>query len=239
MYGHLVLEEGARGRRSVLTAGEVMGMPLLQAQVPAPPGLREKVLHRRLRRAGKRLWEQGVDWALVGPEFPHALWPVLERAGVRQVEVERLCQEAAEPLVMALLARRGADPARAVVCLSGEHALGTVQTTAAALARRVGRLIIDCPRQGTELARWLRREYGLPLVEPGTLRPDVTAAFAPERGGTRAELRLYGRTPDLGGLVLGPAEGALPEGFAPLPLLAALREHGRLRQEEVRVTSLS
>lgn len=234
MYGHLVLDSAGTGRRSLLSEEQVLGMALLRINVPAPPGLREKALYRRLRRAGTRLWEGGVNRVLVDREFPHALWPVLERAGLRRVETEGLCQESAQALVLALLARRGVPLPRAAVCLSGSSALGPVQTTALALAPLVGRLIIDCPIRGGELAQWLKREYGLPLVEPGSMAAHVTAAFAPERSGVPADLRLYGRTPDLAGLLLVPAEGELPPEFEALPLLAALRERGTLPPLAVR-----
>lgn len=235
MYGHLLLDEELRGRRCAIEGERVRGMPLLLARVPAPPGVKEKVLLCRLRHAGERLWEQGVNRVLVAADFPHALWTPLAQAGLAPVEAETLCREAAEPLVLALLARRGLDPARTTVCLAGGQALGAVQNAAAALAARVGRLVIDCPGQGAALARWLRREYGLPLMEPGSVRADVTAAFSPERG-EGADLRLYGPVPDLGGLRLEPTDGPLPEDFAPLPLLAALRECGCLRREEVRAS---
>lgn len=236
MYGHFILDAAGAGRRSVLSGERVRGMVLLRVQVPAPPRLREKALRRRVRRAGEQLWEQGVNRVLVDSSFPDGLWEPLRQAGLAPVEVETLCREAAEPLVLALLEQRGTDPAKAAVCLRGGYALGAVQNAAVALARRVGRLIIDCPGRGQDLALWLRQEYGLPLVEPGSMEPDVTAAFSPERG-EGADLRLYGYTPDLGGLRLLPAEGELPPEFEPLPLLAALREGGWVRREELRAAA--
>lgn len=234
MYGHVVLDGAAAGRRCRVEREAVLGLPLLRAAVAAPPGLRERALFRRVRRAGERLWEQGVNRVLVGEDFPPALWGALRQAGLAPVETEALCREAAEPLVLALLERMGLDPARATVCLAGSCGLGAVQNAAEALARRVGRLVIDCPGRGSVLPLWLHQEFGLPLVEPGSVRPDVTAAFSPEKG-QDAALRLCGPVPDLGGLRLVPAEGSLPEGFDPLPLMAALREGGCLRREEVRV----
>lgn len=236
MYGHVELCPEGKGWRSVLSAQQVGGMTLLRAQVSAPPGLRRRALLRRLRRAGERLWAEGVNRVLVAADFPHALWEPLEQAGLAGVETAPLCRAQAGLLVLALLRRRGVEPERATVCLAGESAVGEVQRAAELLAPRVARLVIDCPRQGTELARWLRREYGLPLVEPGSLRADVTAAFAPDRDGVRADLRLCGRAPELAGLRLEPEEGALPEGFAPLPFMAALWECGQLPPLTVRDT---
>lgn len=233
MVGHVVLDRGRRGRRSRLEAERVLGLALTRAVVPAPPGLGEKALLRRVYRAGEKLWGQGINRVLVGEDFPPALWEPLRRAGLAPADVEPLCREAAAPLVLALLERRGLDPAKAAVCLAGSCALGEVQNAAEALARHVGTLVIDCPGRGEALARWLHREYGLPLMEPGSVRPDVTAAFATERA-EGADLLLCGPHPDLGGLALVPAEGgSLPEGFATLPLLAVLRESGCLRREEI------
>lgn len=235
MYGHLVLDAAGTGRRGAASQERVCGMALACMSVPAPPGLRERVLLRRLYRAGVRLWEQGVNRVLVDREFPHTLWPVLERAGLRPVEPESLCQEAAPALLLALLARRGLPPARAAVCLCAGCAAGPVQSAALALAPRVGRLVIDCPLRGGELARWLNREYGLPLVEPGTIPADVTAVFTPERRETPAQLQLYGPAPRLAGLCLAPAQGELPPRFEALPLLAALRESGLLAPGDIAV----
>lgn len=234
MLGHLVLDKAGRGRRCRLEEERAAGLGLLRAAVPAPPGLREKALCRRVYRAGEALWEQGVNRVLVGEDFPPALWAPLRCAGLAPMETETLCRELAEPLILAQLEREGKDPARAAVCLAGSAALGAVQNAAEALAKRVGRLIIDCPGRGEVLALWLHQEYGLPLIEPGSVCPDLTAAFSPEKG-EGAALRLCGPEPDLGGLRLVPVSGPLPAGFQPLPLLAALRECGCLRREELRV----
>lgn len=233
MLGHLVADRTGRGWRCRLEEERVLGLSVLRAAVPAPPGLREKALSRRVYRAGEKLWEQGVNRVLVGEDFPPALWGPLREAGLAPMETETLCREAAEPLTLALLGRMGLDPAKATVCLAGSCALGAVQNAAEALARQVGRLVIDCPGRGSVLTLWLHQEYGLPMIEPGSVRPDVTVAFSQEKG-QDAALRLCGAEPDLGGLRLVPEEGTLPEGFDPLPLMAALRENGCLRREEVK-----
>lgn len=206
-------------------------MALLAVKVPAPE--KRKTLRRRMYRAGERLWERGVNRVLVDKDFPPALWEPLAEAGLSGVEVETLCQSAAEGLILAALARRGIDPARATVCLRGYHAAGAIQQAALGLARRVNRLVIDCPGRGEALALWLSREYGLPLMEPGVIQADVTADFSAGRERAPADLRLYGSTPDLGGLALRPRGWSLPPEIEPLPLLAALRDCGRLGEVEV------
>lgn len=232
MLGHLVVNRTGRGWRCRLEEERVLGLNILQAVVPAPPELREKVLRRRVYRAGERLWEQGVNRVLVQESFPPELWEPLRRAGLAPVETETLCRELAAPMVLALLERKGLDPARSVVCLAGSCALGAMQNAAEDLSRQVGTLIIDCPGRGEVLSLWLHQEYGLPLMEPGSVPPDVTVSFSPEKG-EGADLLLCGPVPSLDGLRLVPREGALPEGFDALPLLAALRESGCLEREAI------
>lgn len=234
MLGHLVTDRDGRGWRCRLEEERVLGLNILRAVVPAPPKLREGALSRRVYRAGERLWEQGVNRVLVEEAFPPALWGPLRRAGLAPVETETLCRELAAPLVLALLDKRGLDPAKSVVCLAGSCALGAMQNAAEALSRQVGRLIIDCPGRGEVLSLWLHQEYGLPLMEPGSVPPDVTVSFSPEK---EADLLLCGPVPNLGGLRLALRAGTLPEGFATLPLLAALRENGCLESGALRAES--
>lgn len=231
MYGHLLLQEGAPGRRPVLEMTEIRGMGLLQTQVPVREGEGLRAIERRVLRAGRRLWEEGVNRVLVSSQFPHALWRPLERAGLRQVECAPLCRQMAAPLALAALARRRKAPGRAVVCLSGGHAMPELEQAAIRLAQQVGTLVIDVPGWGGALARWLHREFGIPLVEPGAVPIDLTVAFG--EGGA-GELQLWG-CPRLDGLRLEPAEPFFGGEFAPLPLLSALWECGRLDLEELRV----
>lgn len=235
MYGHLILDASKTGRKGLLTQEQVCGMTLASMTLPTPPELRERVLLRRLYRSAVRLWEQGVNRVLVDREFPHVLWPVLQRAGLHPADTAPLCQEAAPALILALLARRGRVPAKAAVCLCGSSAAGSVQNTALALAPLVGRLVIDCPYRGGDLARQLNRAYGLPLTEPGSIPADVTAVFTADRPHIPADLRLCGRTPDLAGLFLVPARGNLPPELEALPLLAALRERGLCSSSDIAV----
>lgn len=236
MLGHLVVDRAGRGWRCRLEEERVLGMKILRATVPVPPGLREKAVRRRVYRAGERLWEQGVNRVLAEEDFPPELWEPLRRAGLAPVETEALCREMAAPLTLALLERRGLDPARSVVCLAGSCALGAMQNGAEDLSRQVGKLIIDCPGRGEVLSLWLHQEYGLPLMEPGSVPPDVTVSFSPEKG-EGADLLLCGPAPDLGGLKLVPREGTLPAGFDSLPLLAALRESGCLERGDIQAVS--
>ena len=229
----IVALEARKGRRPVLEEEAVLGMPVLRAGVPAPPGLREAKLRRRTMRGAAELIRAGVRRVLTAEDFP--CWPVLEAAGLRPVDAGPFCQTIAAPLVLAGLRRAQVLRTRATVALAGPRVSRPLFAAAAALCPQVRYLVVDVPGEGEELAAWLREEYGAAVLPPGTAA-DVTACFGPaggESGG--AVLRLYGPAPQLDGLRLLPEEGTLPPGLAPLPLLALLWECGRLRPEQIRI----
>ena len=70
------------------------------------------------------------------------------------------------PLAMESLRRRGVDPSRATVALRGERADRDMGRAAALLCPKVRRLVVSAPRGGPELALWLRREFGVPILPP-------------------------------------------------------------------------
>ena len=77
---------------------------------------------------------------------------------------------------------------------------------------------------------------GTAVLAPEAAAPDIALHFGPgggEKGGM--SLRLYGPAPELAGLCPAPAEGTLPEGLAPLPLLALLWECGRLGPGQIQI----
>ena len=90
-------------------------------------------------------------------------------------------------------------------------------------------------RVGEELARWLRGEFGVPIL-PRREGGQAALCFHPD--GARGEeptLELYGHAPDLAGLSLSAPH--LGEGDREdLDLLAALYEFGRLNKEELKIT---
>lgn len=224
MYGYLTL---CPARRSLgLNCGELCGLPVLRAEVSAPEQLSGKRLERRIHRAAVRLWEHGVSYVLVPPGFPW--WPTLRTAGLAPVKTEELCRAAAAPLALAALTARGWEPERAVVSLAGRRVTTAMLRAAEILARQVCRLIVEVPDGGNELAEYLREEYGLPVLLPGTMRPALTVVFDASWQGQGAALRLWGEQPDLLGTELWVPGLELPPDCETLSLLAALWECGRL-----------
>ena len=95
--------------------------------------------------------------------------------------------------------------------------------------------MVDAPRGGTELAAWLRREFGVPILPPG--EAGQVALHFQEGAYPREEaaLELFGPCPRLAGLSLSAPE--LAEGDREdLPLLAALWQGGRLGAEDIKIT---
>ncbi|WP_294548313.1 hypothetical protein [uncultured Pseudoflavonifractor sp.] len=225
MLGYMALT-GERGRKTILEQTEIMGLALARALVPGTGGRREKRLARRVERAARRLREGGICRVLTGPDFPY--WDLLDAQGLRGVDPGPMCQALAAPLALAALERLH-PPGRAVVALRGGRVSRPLFQAAAALCARVWGVEVDVPGGGSELADYLRREYGLPVLERE--RPDLIVEFSPVSGRRPncPALVLHGPAPDLLGLTLRPA-GAIPEGFAPLPLTAALWEAGCLSQ---------
>lgn len=226
MIGQLVTVPGGRGRAE---PGRLYGLSVLRAEAD-PAGFWGE---RRLRRAGKGLRRGGVLRVLVPGDFDR--WPALALFGLRPVEVDAFVRNQSATLALELLERRGLTPDRAVVALRGVRADRDMARTAAALCRRVRRLVVDAPRGGEELAVWLRREFGVPVLPPGEgchaalrFHPDC-----PREEG--AALELYGPRPRLAGLALS-APRLAEEDRENLPLLSALWEGGKLGPDDIKIT---
>ena len=113
-----------------------------------------------------------------------------------------------------------------------DHALAR---TAAQLCPLVRRLVVEAPRGGEDLALWLHREFGVPVLPPAE-QGAVALRFqgdCPRR--EDAALELYGPRPGLAGLSLS-APGLAEEDREDLPLLAALWEGGKLGPEDIKIT---
>lgn len=228
MLGQLVFDGGRGGPRRAL----LYGLPVLRCQAD-PEGFWGE---RRLKRAGRSLCAGGAVRALVPAGFDR--WPLLLKLGLRPVDPGAFLRAQAAPLAASLLERQGLAPDRATVALRGRRADGEMLRAALALCPRVRRLTISAPQGGEELAAWLRREYGLPvlpadapaqaalLLQPGTEPEDVNPCPA---------LTLFGPEPDLAGLRLS-APDLAPTDREDLPLLSALWEGGRLGPEQLKIT---
>ena len=228
MLGQLVFDGGRGGPQLAL----LYGLPVLRCQAD-PEGFWGE---RRLKRAGRSLCAGGAVRALVPAGFDR--WPLLLKLGLRPVDPGAFLRAQAAPLAASLLERQGLAPDRATVALRGRRADGEMLRAALALCPRVRRLTISAPQGGEELAAWLRREYGLPI-----LPADATAQAAlllqpgtePEDANPCPALTLFGPEPDLAGLRLS-APDLAPTDWEDLPLLSALWEGGRLVPEQLKIT---
>lgn len=202
-------------RRLCLERVQLRGMPLLTLYLPR----RERGLERRAERAARELASRRVARVLTPPDF--ALWPLLLKGGLRPVDAAGLRRALAVPWVLEALRARGLPPERAAVCLSGTRVSPELTQTAWGLCPLVRRLIVDAP-EGERLATRLRRQFGLPVLPPGAVRPDLTLCF---REGVLLEGASFSLTGE-----------PLPEDCERMALLAALWECGCIRTEDIRIS---
>lgn len=226
MVGQLILTPKGRGRTE---PGQLYGLHILRGSAD-PSGFWGE---RRLRRAAEGLRRGGALRVLTAPEFDR--WPLLARFGLRPVDPEPFVRAQAVPLTLEVLERRGLSPDRTTVALRGRRAGSEMARAAVQLCQQVRRLVVDAPQGGEELAAWLRREYGIPVLPPGETG-QAAVYFQP--GCPRREetfLELFGPAPGLAGLTLS-APGLAEEDREDLPLLAALWEGGKLDLEDIKIT---
>lgn len=229
MYGRVIPKEG-RGGRVRLREEKICGLTVLSAEVSVG-GRREA--ERRLLRAGEKLRAQGVRQLLEPPDSP--FWTVLTRCGLRPVDVGELCRALAAEVTVCALRLRGWEPQRAAVTLSGERAGRHLLRAAERLTERVARVMIDVPGEGRKLAQQLLRRRGLPVLDPGAVRPALTVAFDPGQRVRGAALLLYGPRPQLLGTQIFARGIEVPEDCPAMPLLAALRERGLISDRDLGV----
>lgn len=226
MIGQLVLRARGQGRAEM---GRLYGLKVLRAETD-PAGFWGP---RRLRKAGKSLRLGGALRVLVPREF--ADWTLLNSFGLRPVEPDPLVRALSAPLALKALDRQGVAPDRATVALRGLRADRDMLRTAVQLCPKVRRLVVDAPQGGRELAAWLRKEFGIPILPEGEAG-QVALGFHPDAARQEgAQVELYGVAPDLAGLTLS-APGLAEEDRADLPLMTALWEGGRLGWEDIKIT---
>lgn len=228
MLGQLVFDGGRGGPQRAL----LYGLPVLRCQAD-PEGFWGEW---RLKRAGRSLCAGGAVRALVPAGFDR--WPLLLKLGLRPVDPGAFLRAQAAPLAASLLERQGLAPDRATVALRGRRADGEMLRAALALCPRVRRLTISAPQGGEELAAWLRREYGLPILPadaPAQAALLLQPGTEPEDANPCPALTLFGPEPDLAGLRLS-APDLAPTDREDLPLLSALWEGGRLGPEQLTIT---
>lgn len=225
MLGQLIYGRGG-GKRAEW--GDLYGLRVLRCAADPEGWLGE----RRLRKAGKALYRGGALRTLVPDGFSH--WDLMGACGLTPVDPGPFLRSQSVPLALEALERQGEAPDRAVVALRGLRADREMARAAAALCPRVRHLIISAPRGGQELARWLRWEFGIPILPEGG-EAQVSLCFQPVDSGTGTRLELYGGQPNLGGLALTAPALAEPD-RGDLSLMTALWEGGFLGPDGVKIT---
>jgi len=233
VYGILIQNREDAGRHIHLREETVFGLNILKAAVPLKGRLGKRQEKHRLLRVGKVLYKRGVRVLLNPPDFWG--WPVLEQVGLQPVDIGELCRAAAASLALKILEMRGWEPERAVVMLAGERAGRYLLRAAEELVNHVSRVVIDVPGEGRMLSEWLHREYGLPVLTSGSVRPALILAFDPSWHGTGTVLPLYGVRPKLLGAQIYAEGVVIPKEYPGMSLLAALFEHGLISAEKLRV----
>lgn len=227
MLGKLQLRAGGWGN---VSAQELYGMSVLCVGANPAGFLGEQ----RLRRAGRGLYRRGATRVLAPKGF--AQWQLLQEYGILPVDTSHFLRTQALPLTLAALEQQGCSSARATVVLHGERAGEDMAQVALQLSKQVRQLVINAPKGGEQLAKWLRWELGLPILpahEQGevalTLQPTATPVQA------QAQVQLYGIEPQLAGLRLCVPTLA-QEDADDLALISSLWERGRLAREMVKIT---
>lgn len=200
-------------RRATLEAGWLFDLPVLVLRLPVRGKSRERILRKGL----ERLAAQRVSRVLAPRDWEW--WPLLRQRGLRPVDTCPLHCALAPVWVAETLRGKMISPQRAVVTLKGERESGEVAGVARLLCPVVRNLVIDVPGASALAAR-LRREAGLPVLPPGSVRADLTLCFSPGPV-------LEGAAPFL-------KNGrSLPAEYDAMSVLSVLWENQRIKTEEI------
>lgn len=235
MVGLLQWNTAGRGLRPVsLKEISVCHVRFLCAEISRGPRTPETVARRRFQSAGKRLLRQGVERVAL-PDGGTSL-PLPE--GLRPVSTLPLRRALAADWCGELLRLRGERPASARVLVTAEALSGEVARTVTELALRHRYLLLAVPFGGEELARRLRREYGVSVVLDPTAEQAGEAAlhvaFDPVEPLGGGFLPLYDETLSLPSLLLPrEVEDRLPTHVDRAQLLSVLWTSGALRPGQV------
>lgn len=221
----------------MLCWGETKGVErvrLLEApfwKITVPYGKSGRLRRLRLRIAAGKLKRLGVTQAVLPENFSYR--ETLENVGIFPVSTLALRREIAADWAMAA-GREGSSAAVRADAMTPE-----VVRTVTELSLRRRYILLSVPRGGEELARRLRREYGVSLElarNGGELEgAGAVAAFSPAEGIEHPlVLRIYDETQPMPELSL-PMEIAsqIPRGVCREQFLAVLREAGVLRKGEM------
>lgn len=238
MVGLFIWAEPGKGQKSVrLEERHILRMRFLQAEVVSSP--HGAIRRRRAAAAGKRLRKRGVTQVVLPESFPFQ--EELSKCGLRPVSTLALRRALAADWVRAGLTAKDQPVAGARVAVTAAALTGEVVRTVTELCLRHRYVLLDLPYGGEELCRQLRREYGVSLLL-GPSKDQLEGAEALILFDPRTDLsmknpvalRLYDEKQALPPLMLPPSmEEALPEGADRGQLLAALREAGALKREQI------
>lgn len=219
-----IITRGEKGRGRVQVE-YLAGLSLMTGVLYLPPGLSQRRAGRRLVRLEGQLRGLGVGRVVVPEGFSG-----LTR--LRPVDTLPFYRAVADVLVLEGLRLDGVAHPQGGVTLHAPWLCPELRRAAQRLCPLVRTLRIDVPGEGEDYARWLHRQYGLPVAPPEG-PADVTASFGPGERAQGRVLRLYGR-PELGGLRLSARGRMLPQ-ECDQQLLALLWEQGAARREELYV----
>lgn len=234
MIGLLIWEEAQKGVRQkpVAIREEILlHNRFLRAEVLRGSRTPERILHRRVLAAEKRLRKAGVTEIILPNYFTMAE----HLDGIQPVSTLPLRQALAADWLRRELKERGLRPADTRTAVAADRLTGEVVRTVTDLALRHRHVLLDVPYGGEELCRSLRREYGVSLLLAENVQrqgADAWVLFSPrEQAGEKAlVLPLYDEAFPMPLPVLPPAlEEKLPLGADRLQLLTVLVRNGAIR----------
>ena len=238
MVGLLTWAEPKKGQWSIqMEERFILRMRFLQVEIAN--SAHSAILRRRVLAAEKKLRKRGVTQVVLPEGFPFR--ESLSKCGLRPVSTLALRRSLAADWVREGLAAKGQPVAGARVAVTASALTGEAVRTVTELCLRHRYVLLDLPYGGEELCRQLRREYGVSLLL-GPSKDQLEGAealvlFDPRTDltlGNPVALRLYDENQALPPLTLPPSlEEGLPEGADRGQLLAALREAGTLKREQI------
>lgn len=237
MIGFIAWTEEKAPRRAEELA--VLRMRFLEVCLRRRQNTPAAVLRRRAASAAKKLQKLGITRAVFPGNFPYEA--VFTKHGISPVEVMPLYRNLAGEWLRAEIAAKGLS-GTATAAVSGDRLTGELVRAVTELCLRYRYVLLDVPDGGEELARQLRREYGVSLI----LRPNagqLAAAEAVLLFAPRPMLRntvvlaLYdgAKPPENVTLTLPALDDQLPSGCRRDQLLAALCGAGVLRAAQIEI----
>ncbi len=234
MIGLLIWEEvqkGVRQKPVAIREEILLHNRFLRAEVLRGSRTPERILHRRVLAAEKRLRKAGVTEIIL----PNHFTMTEHLDGIQPVSTLPLRQALAADWLRRELKERGLRPADTRTAVAADRLTGEVVRTVTDLALRHRHVLLDVPYGGEELCRSLRREYGVSLLLAENVQQqgaDAWVLFSPrEQAGEKPlVLPLYDEAFPMPAPVLPPAlEEKLPLGADRLQLLTVLVRNGAIR----------